>query len=844
MPDRSNESFERKEVGKIDNLLLAYETLSHINQAVFIAKEKDGEISIVFQNELALDEYAILAYNEVIKKHPKIPKYVLGEIAVEKKHFRFSFQYRMFLIPSLESKEGNSFSCILENTTIQDREAILHENQTKFKEAKNKISKLCLISQPRAELAQEIVEILQEVTLSNQIEYWVSNKTQIFDHSSSAVPRTYHCIASNLKCSRDRNKKLADFQVKDDVKSPFSIQFTETNGLFHLILFVRLFSKVESILLISNLPETWHPDYINWMQLVMILESYLDRIQKDKYLSLYKEMFFQSHEANMLLSYQENRLLQSRIESVNDTLLTLTGYTREELIGKNPNFLIGPQRSKEFLAPVKDAILSGKNLFSEIKGYKKSGEVFDAKFTLSLIRNEGDESNFIFINLIDISAQKQMENLMSSRMLFEIGVSSATQSLIEPNAEPETLAHTMHDFLFFTEMDCVYLLKREGLESEINYEVLFQKKKDTQYLGYNEICSNPNWMELGLSRWHETLLKNESLGLSQDDCQESERWFFDRKVKRVLLFPIFIQAKYFGVLGWERMSYSSLGEDELLLFQTITNWIGNFIERNQIFQELKLHKEHLEELVRERTIDLTLAKERAESANRLKSDFLAMMSHELRTPLNSILGFTKLIQLPSGDEMGIKYLDYIHKSGKNLLKMINELLELSKIEAGKIECDFQQTIPYEIILNCKENLTPQASEKEISIQLTTNGLESLKIVTDPKLLHQILINLCSNALKFSPNQAKINITMKIHENFLAISIRDSGEGIRKEDQAFLFDAFTRFSNDSKAQGTGLGLNISQRFAQLLKGDIRFESEFGKGSEFTLRLPLGLIPDSN
>ena len=174
--------------------------------------------------------------------------------------------------------------------------------------------------------------------------------------------------------------------------------------------------------------------------------------------------------------------------------------------------------------------------------------------------------------------------------------------------------------------------------------------------------------------------------------------------------------------------------------------------------------------------------------------------------------------------------------------MINELLELSKIEAGKVQVHLELLLPYEILLNCKENLMPQAIEQNVSIFIECIHDESLKILSDKNLLFQILQNLLSNAIKFSKRDSSVFIQTFLSDQILFVSIRDHGEGVKKEDLPFLFESFRRFTENATIRGTGLGLTISKKFAHLLNGDIIVESELGKGSVFTLKIPAISAPD--
>ena len=842
MPEDSFSYFQKKDQKKIDHLLLAFETLSHINQAVFIAKKKDDQIDIVFENELASDEFVSLAFKEVISLHNQIPKHAFGEIDITQSDVTQSYDYRLFLIPSVGTDSLITFRCIIENITSFKLKIQSQENKKKFSETILKISHFCSSSLPKRDVFQKTVNLLGEIVHAEEIEYWEAKEKNLFEtNNSKEANQKWHCLASLNAEDLNRTQWLSDFGLNSETTNPICIKKTQENT-FEIILLIQKSTNLTALLRISNLKEIWHPDHIEWNSLLYILEAHQERIQNIKYLSLYQEMFFQSHEANLVISYNPNNILRSRIESVNFSLLILTGYEREELIGKNARVLTKLQKQSDLLLRIQDCIHAGENLFTEFSGYKKNGEPFDAKLTLSIIRGKNGDSNFIFINLVDISQHKQMEDTIAKRMLFEVGVSSASQSLNDPNPNQNTLGLAMHDFLFFSGMDCVYLMENKGTLEYPAYEFLFHERRETSQIKCEELFQKKIWNDSTLRRWHTILVRNEVLNLNFENCEERERpYFIDNQIS-ILLLPIFISQRYFGVLVWEKQEINLLDEDEFLLFKSVSSWIGNYIERTQIFQELKLHKEHLEDLVIERTKDLVDAKEKAESANKLKSEFLSLMSHELRTPLNSIIGFTKLIQFPPTDEMGKKYLSFIHKSGLSLLKMINELLELSKIEAGKVQVHLELLLPYEILLNCKENLMPQAIEQNVSIFIECIHDESLKILSDKNLLFQILQNLLSNAIKFSKRDSSVFIQTFLSDQILFVSIRDHGEGVKKEDLPFLFESFRRFTENATIRGTGLGLTISKKFAHLLNGDIIVESELGKGSVFTLKIPAISAPD--
>jgi protein-histidine pros-kinase len=231
-----------------------------------------------------------------------------------------------------------------------------------------------------------------------------------------------------------------------------------------------------------------------------------------------------------------------------------------------------------------------------------------------------------------------------------------------------------------------------------------------------------------------------------------------------------------------------------------------------------------------------------ERANKAKDRFLASMSHELRTPLNAIIGFTGtlLMRLPgplNTDQE--KQLRTIQTSAKHLLSLINDLLDLAKIESGKIALHLEPVACQEVIAEIAASLRPLAEQKGVQL-LVTGALEPLVVRGDRRALSQIVLNLVGNAIKFTEQgQVRIDLArMQPPEQArVAIRVADTGIGIPVEDQARVFMAFEQANDESarRRQGTGLGLHLSQKLAHLLGGRIDFQSEYGKGSTFTLLL---------
>jgi len=248
-----------------------------------------------------------------------------------------------------------------------------------------------------------------------------------------------------------------------------------------------------------------------------------------------------------------------------------------------------------------------------------------------------------------------------------------------------------------------------------------------------------------------------------------------------------------------------------------------------------------EKELRDTMEELDRAKERAESADRLKSAFLATMSHELRTPLNSIIGFTGiLIQRlggPLNDEQD-KQLNMVYNSARHLLDLINDVLDISKIEAEQLKVVSEPFNLRNSVEKIIKSSQPLADKKGIDLSVSI-APEIVEINSDCRRFEQIMLNLISNAIKFT-EQGFVHVNCKTKDDKVIIEVKDSGIGIKKEDMGILFNAFQQIETGitRKYDGTGLGLSICKKLAHLLGGEIIVESEWGAGSTFSLILPKG------
>jgi PAS domain S-box-containing protein len=289
------------------------------------------------------------------------------------------------------------------------------------------------------------------------------------------------------------------------------------------------------------------------------------------------------------------------------------------------------------------------------------------------------------------------------------------------------------------------------------------------------------------------------------------------------------------------------------IFDKERNFKGSFAmftditERKRTEEELKKYRDHLEYLVMERTSQLEIAKEQAESANRAKSTFLANMSHELRTPLNSILGFARLTrELPDVTAEQRKNLDIIILSGGHLLNLINNVLDISKIESGRMNLELAPTDLYQLIQEMRSLLYVNAQERGLTFIVEQSPELPRHIEVDGGKLQQVLINLIGNAIKYT-KQGEIVMRAMVAEKAdvrvrLRFEVEDTGPGISKEEQKKIFKPFVQLREQGAIEtGTGLGLAISRQYVELMGGHIDVFSEKGKGSVFFFELPVKELP---
>ncbi|MBI2456508.1 MAG: GAF domain-containing protein, partial [candidate division NC10 bacterium] len=337
-------------------------------------------------------------------------------------------------------------------------------------------------------------------------------------------------------------------------------------------------------------------------------------------------------------------------------------------------------------------------------------------------------------------------------------------------------------------------------------------------------------------------------------------------LRSLIVVPLIVRERAIGAVS---LGYVGQGRtfppEEISLFQSFATQAAIAIEKARLYQEIQHHAAELEQRVYERTRELEAANAQLQAASRHKSEFLANMSHELRTPLNSIIGFAELVgeqRVGPLTEKQARYIGHIHTSGKHLLQIINEILDLAKVEAGKFTLRPEPLLvagTLEDILVIARGLANKKSQ-EIQAEIAP---DLPPLVADPVRFKQILFNLLSNAAKFTPEGGRITVTARrVTEDrrpetdavprppspvpCLEIRVTDTGIGIKSEDLPRLFQEFVQLdaTASKRDEGTGLGLALTERLVEMHGGRIWAESKgAGRGSTFTVVLPFEVPGDA-
>ncbi len=332
--------------------------------------------------------------------------------------------------------------------------------------------------------------------------------------------------------------------------------------------------------------------------------------------------------------------------------------------------------------------------------------------------------------------------------------------------------------------------------------------------------------------------------------------------KSVAYFPLLLSEKIIGVFTIQSYEKNAFPEVDISIIQSLLSYITISVDNALAYdivkrqkEEIERNQEQLEDLVTERTKKLEIAKNRAEESDRLKTAFLANMSHEIRTPLNAIIGFVEILNSQDVNKKDtIRFYEIIKKSGFTLLQLINDIIDLSKIEAGQLEL-FHGKVELNKMLNdlfytFNEGLKNNPEKAGIDFKLVNKLKSKVVIGTDPVRLEQILNNLLSNAIKYT-EEGTIEFGIKefVQNDKIVFYVKDTGIGIQSKYHMRIFDRFIKIDDDNSSfyPGAGLGLAITKQLAEKLGAKIEMDSEVGKGSEFRCILPhadlKGTMPES-
>ena len=537
---------------------------------------------------------------------------------------------------------------------------------------------------------------------------------------------------------------------------------------------------------------------------------------------------------------------------VNNTPLDVAGITLNDVKGKMFYDALWWQYSEQVRQQIKEDIkncATGETLVHEIQVQTAEGGLLWIEYSMHPVYSENGEIKYLVPEGRDITVRKQAEDHIQHLQSVLKAIRDVNQLIVHEKNRQQLLQGAC-DILNQTRN---YKLVWIGLIHEDVRELLpvAQAGFEEGYLKTIKITWDDSETGKGptgiaIRTQKPSIMRN----IAGDPCYKPWR---EKALRRgytaSAAIPLVYKGRVFGALNVYTALSDAFDEEEIDLLVEVGQDIAFALhniemeeERKQAEEALRKVHEELEERVTERTRELAQANIQLKEVDRLKSEFLATMSHELRTPLNSIIGFVGIILKGIAGEINEeqkKQLSMVYSSAKHLLSLINDILDLSRIESGKMEIFVTEFKIEEVISEVTQTLTPMISQKGLRL-ITEMPDEIPEIYNDRKKILQILLNLVNNAVKFT-NKGEVKIDCTIDNSNLEVSVSDTGIGIKKEKMDHLFEAFRQVDGSAQRsyEGAGLGLYLSRKLVALLGGKIWAESQDGKGSRFTFTIPVSL-----
>lgn len=519
-----------------------------------------------------------------------------------------------------------------------------------------------------------------------------------------------------------------------------------------------------------------------------------------------------------------------RFISVNTAFLNATGLSEEQIVGRLVREVIPEPSLALVLGNYKKAIHTKIAVSWEEVSVYPAGVRYGDVTVVPIVDADGICRHLIG-TVHDISERKEVEQeLRRSANEFALLYEIAREISAQPDLA--TLLDIVSDRtarLLNTADAIIYLYDAACDELELAAANLYSLPRGTRFQIGQGVSSQ-------VVRTRQSLIVDDYRTWSERRPELEE---FD--LRAIVQVPLIYREELIGVLG-----VAEIGTDrkftpaDTRLMELLASEAAIAIQNARLYAALETSNKELEARVAERTEDLKTAMRQAQESDRLKSVFLATMSHELRTPLNSIIGFSGvLLQGLAGplNAEQTKQLGMTRDSARHLLALINDVLDISKIEAGQLQVVRAPFDMRAVIENALRSVSPQAEKKGLVLTAAISSSVGI-VVSDHRRVEQILLNLLSNAIKFT-EQGHVRIDCRTKEGWLETGVHDTGIGIRAEDMSKLFEPFHQLETglNRRHEGTGLGLAICRNLVSLLGGEIRAESEWGAGSTFTFTLPL-------